>query len=157
MRDVLEQYHGSCAAYDEALIGGDAVLAAAVWRNLFGAGWGGVGGVAGKGAPKVGEVPKYGPNPNPMAVDPIQRKALKKGVKETEFFKTDQPVVDPLRMMDVPLYPTDPDMEFVPSLEKLVVFIRQELNRLERLPEENVLSGRPEKGSGSVTGFSKIE
>lgn len=158
MKDMLEQYHGSCAAYDEALIGGDTVLAAAIWRNLFGAGWGGLGGVKGKGAPKVGEVPKYGPNPNKMAIDPIQAKALKKGVKEEDIFTTDQPIMDPLRFKDsLPLYPEDPDLEFVQSLEKLVIYIRKEVNRLERLPEANVLSGRPEIGKSAVVGFSKIE
>jgi cytochrome b pre-mRNA-processing protein 3 len=49
MRDMLYQYHGANMGYDEGLISGsDAVLAAAVWRNLFGAGWGRMGGVKGK-------------------------------------------------------------------------------------------------------------
>lgn len=49
LRDMLYQYHGANMGYDEGLISGsDAVLAAAVWRNLFGAGWGRMGGVTGK-------------------------------------------------------------------------------------------------------------
>ena len=49
MRDQLYQYHGANMGYDEGLISGsDAVLAAAVWRNIFGAGWGRVGGITGK-------------------------------------------------------------------------------------------------------------
>ena len=39
-------------AFDEALINGDAELAAALWRNVFGAAWGeGMGGVTGSAAP----------------------------------------------------------------------------------------------------------
>lgn len=53
MQDLLSQHHGSIMAFDEALINGDAVLASALWRNLFGAAWGqGMGGVVGKAAPE---------------------------------------------------------------------------------------------------------
>ncbi|KAM0787582.1 hypothetical protein ACM66B_003652 [Microbotryomycetes sp. NB124-2] len=157
MNDMLEQYHGSCAAYDEGLVGGDAALAAAVWRNLFGAGWGGIGGVKGKRAPKVGEVPEVGPNPNPLAVDPVQKKVLKRGQKAEEVFKTDQPVVDPKFANVTPLYPEDPDLEFVPSLEKVVRFIRREVQRLERLPDSVVETGKPNRGPGSLVDFAKIQ
>lgn len=37
MKDLLLQWRGSVAAYDQALIAGDAVLAAALWRNMYGA------------------------------------------------------------------------------------------------------------------------
>lgn len=162
MKDMLEQYHGSCAAYDEGMIHGDTVLAAAIWRNIFGAGWGGIGGVKGKRAPKAGEVPKLGPNPNPFAVDPVQQKVLKKGAKAEDVFQTDEAIVDPKVGQattvagSTPLYPEDPDLEFVQSLEKLVVFIRKETQRLERLPDSVVLSGKPESGPGSLVDFSKI-
>lgn len=156
MKDMLEQYHGSCAAYDEGLISGDPVLAAAVWRNVFGGGWGGVGGVKGKRAPKAGEVPEIGPNPNPLAVDPVQKKVLKKGQKSEDVFTTDEPIVDPSRASFTPLYPDDPDLEFVPSLEKLVVYIRKEIQRLERLPDHVVMGGKPQTGPGSLIDFSKL-
>jgi cytochrome b pre-mRNA-processing protein 3 len=156
MKDMLEQYHGSCAAYDEGLISSDPVLAAAVWRNVFGGGWGGVGGVKGKRAPKAGEVPEIGPNPNPLAVDPVQKKVLKKGQKSEDVFTTDQPIVDPSRASFTPLYPDDPDLEFVPSLEKLVVYIRKEIQRLERLPDHVVMGGNPQTGPGSLVDFSKL-
>jgi len=35
LKDLFVQWRGVMAAYDEGLIKGDAVLAAAVWRNLF--------------------------------------------------------------------------------------------------------------------------
>ncbi|GAA5891243.1 hypothetical protein JCM5296_006874 [Sporobolomyces johnsonii] len=165
MKDMLEQYHGSCAAYDEGLVRGDAVLAAAVWRNVFGAGWGGVGGVKGKRAPKAGEAPKLGPNPlqveakaKELAVDPVQAKVLKKGAAPHDVFKTDEPIVDPavkFGSLD-PLYPEDPDLEFAQSLEKIVVYIRKEVQRLERLPDQVVIQGKPLTGKGSLVDFSRI-
>ncbi|KAI5481817.1 protein required for assembly of ubiquinol cytochrome-c reductase complex (cytochrome bc1 complex) [Pseudohyphozyma bogoriensis] len=180
MKDMLEQYRGSVAAYDEALVGGDAVLAAAVWRNLFGAGWGGMGGVKGKHAFKEGERPELSANPTlptpkpskaekqaaaaatstsssssatPLTVDPFQQKILKKNQAVTDVFNTDVPITDPSRLGREPLYPEHPDLEFVPSLEKIVVFIRAELHRLENLSDEVVVSGKPVSGSESLTGF----
>ncbi|GAA5982052.1 hypothetical protein JCM10908_004718 [Rhodotorula pacifica] len=180
MKDLLEQYHGACAAYDEGLIRGDAVLAAAVWRNLFGGGWGDVGGVKGKRAPKAGEAPKLGPNPiqversgqvdaaqsetastaatdASLLVDPMQAKLLKKGQSATDVFETDEPIVDPSRAEWSPLYPDDPDLEFAQSLEKLVVYIRKEIQRLERLSDNTVMQGKPDRGRGSLVDFSRIE
>lgn len=158
MKDLLEQYHGACAAYDEGLIAGDAALAAAIWRNLFGAGWGGVAGVKGKRAPKAGEVPTLGPNPNPFAVDPVQQKLLKKGQKTEDLFATDEPIVDArvAAVLAGARYPEDPELEFAQSLERIVIFVRKEINRLERLDEEAVLHGKPATGPGSLVDFSPI-
>ncbi|KAI9826346.1 MAG: Protein cbp3, mitochondrial [Thelocarpon impressellum] len=36
LKDLFVQYRGALAAYDEGLCKGDAVLAAAMWRNVFG-------------------------------------------------------------------------------------------------------------------------
>lgn len=160
MKDLLEQYHGSCAAYDEGLIAGDAALAAAVWRNLFGAGWGGVAGVKGKRAPRAGEVPALGPNKevDPFAVDPVQQKLLKKGQKSSDLFATDQPIVDPkvAAVLAGARYPEDPELEFAQSLERIVMFVRREVARLEGLSEEAVVHGRPATGPGSLVDFSPI-
>ncbi len=35
LKDLFIQWRGLLAAYDEGLVKGDAVLAAAVWRNIF--------------------------------------------------------------------------------------------------------------------------
>lgn len=193
MKDMLEQYHGSIAAYDEGLVRGDAVLAAALWRNMFGGGWGGVGGVKGKRAPKAGEIPKLGPNPiqveahptnttsspsappaettnvaepidksssttDNLSVDPIQAKLLKKGASASDLFTTDVPLVDPKTAAAIPLdplYPEDPDLEFVQSLEKIVRFVRKEVQRLERLPDSVVMQGLKD-GKGSLIEFTRI-
>jgi cytochrome b pre-mRNA-processing protein 3 len=37
LKDLFIQYRGAVAAYDEGLIKNDAVLATAVWRNIYGA------------------------------------------------------------------------------------------------------------------------
>lgn len=37
MKDLLLQWRGSVAAYDQALISEDSVMAAALWRNIYGA------------------------------------------------------------------------------------------------------------------------
>ncbi|KAF2196873.1 hypothetical protein GQ43DRAFT_475939 [Delitschia confertaspora ATCC 74209] len=37
LKDLFEQWRGTLLAYDEGLVKGDAMLAAAIWRNLFGA------------------------------------------------------------------------------------------------------------------------
>lgn len=159
MKDMLEQFHGACAAYDQALLSGDTVLAAAMWRNIFGGGWGGVGvKVKGKGQTKVGEIPKYGINPNPLAieVDPKKLKAAAKKAKKGPIYTTDQPNVDPTRASIIAQYPTEPDLEFIPSLEKMVIFVREEIQRLERLSDENVTSGFPNKGRQALIDFTKI-
>jgi len=36
LKDLFIQWRGSLAAYDEGVVKGDAVLAGAVWRNIFG-------------------------------------------------------------------------------------------------------------------------
>ncbi|GAA6062137.1 hypothetical protein JCM10212_003172 [Sporobolomyces blumeae] len=188
MKDLLEQYHGSIAAYDEGLVRGDAVLAAAVWRNMFGAGWGGIGGVKGKRAPKAGEAPKLGPNPlqveahpapssssaspsttpttppragdapSDLSVDPIQAKLLKKGADASSVFTTDVPLVDPKTAAAIPLdplYPEDPDLEFAQSLEKIVRWVRKEVQRLERLPDQVVMQGLKD-GKGALIDFTRF-
>ncbi|BGO91314.1 hypothetical protein NBRC10512_007052 [Rhodotorula toruloides] len=182
MKDLLEQYHGACAAYDEGLIRGDPVLAAAIWRNVFGAGWGAMGGVKGKRAPEPGVAPKLGPNPlaveedaatkgtktssasattsangtaSSLEVDPIQASILKKSQSPSDVFQTDEPLVDPRHAKWAPLYPEDPDLEFPQSLEQFVVFIRKEVHRLERLPDQVIMQGQPEQGEG-MTDFNRL-
>lgn len=175
MKDLLEQYHGACAAYDEGLIRGDPVLAAAIWRNVFGAGWGAMGGVKGKRAPEPGVAPKLGPNPlaveedaaqkrakagsapaaTSLEVDPIQASILKKSQSPSDVFQTDEPLVDPRHAKWTPLYPEDPELEFPQSLEQFVVFIRKEVHRLERLPDQVIMQGQPEQGQG-MTDFNRL-
>ena len=80
MQDLLSQHHGSIMAFDEALINGDAVLASALWRNLFGAAWGqGMGGVKGDKAPSP---------ENPLAavdVNEVELSAEERIEKEASF------------------------------------------------------------------------
>ncbi|SPO42192.1 related to CBP3 - mitochondrial protein required for assembly of cytochrome bc1 complex [Pseudozyma flocculosa] len=45
MRDMHQQHRGSILSFDEGLVGGDVRMAQALWRNIWGAGWGTVAGV----------------------------------------------------------------------------------------------------------------
>ncbi|EPQ28070.1 uncharacterized protein PFL1_04397 [Pseudozyma flocculosa PF-1] len=40
MRDMHQQHRGSILSFDEGLVGGDVRMAQALWRNIWGAGWG---------------------------------------------------------------------------------------------------------------------
>jgi len=35
LKDMFDQYRGAVLSYDQGLVEGDAVLAAAIWRNVF--------------------------------------------------------------------------------------------------------------------------
>lgn len=141
MRDMLQQYHGSVAAYDEGLIAGDAILAAAIWRNFFGGGWGTLEGVKGKKPPRLpdGSVPEAKNKENPQAVDP---ELVGQGEDSTRLEDGVSPLVRS-------------EAEFVFALERLVTFVRREVNRVENLPEENV---KRDGGVGdqNVAGFTRI-
>jgi len=158
---VLEQYRGAVTAFDEGLVTSDPVLAAAVWRNLFGAGWGSVAGVKGKRAPKAGEEPVLGPDVRATGsvfeTDAIQDR--NKGKKTV--FTNNEPIRDP----GVPLSGAGAggaggegkgregweEVEFVEHLERLVQFMRRETVRLERLSDDEVVHGLERmKGKGLV-------
>lgn len=146
MHTMLEQYNGAIAAYDQGLMENDAALAAALWRNLFGAGWGAVGGVKGKRAPRAGEAPALGPNPDPEGLKetPEQQKLKqKKSGKKGEEVVNDSPTIDPARASagHELRYPQDPDLEFPLALERLVLFIRKEVARMDKLSDEEVAKG----------------
>ena len=177
LRDMLYQYHGANLGYDEGLISGnDAILAAAIWRNLFGAGWGKMGGVKGKLNQDKG-VPAGQP-------EPIKEDG---SLASLNFDPSLPPTPDPI--MDVPngsggfhaggsgLVPqlparTPPDSglesiisreaRFALDLERLVHFIRSEVNRMERLSDEAVMRGMSmdrrtgDSLPGSLTDFCRI-
>jgi Ubiquinol-cytochrome C chaperone len=110
MRDMLHQYHGGVTALDQGIVSSDAVLAAAVWRNLFGAGWGAVGGVESTGRKR--------------------REGL-----STARGQAQGPDEATLR-----------EAEFAIVLERIVVWMRKEIARLDGLPDDSV---RLAKGEGT--------
>lgn len=184
LRDMLYQYHGANMGYDEGLISeSDAILAAAVWRNLFGAGWGKMGGVKGK-----------------LNQDNVHKDALSHGLPaedreknpllnvnlDAEHPPTPDPSLDISKQaggqhlggsgMVPPLPPYTPphlleqgwerieskEARFALNLERLVVWIRKEVNRMEKLPDEVVMNGIGVIGNpngsakGSLTDFGRI-
>lgn len=179
LRDMLYQYHGANLGYDEGLISdNDAILAAAIWRNLFGTGWGKMGGVKGKLNQDKG-VPAGQP-------EPIKEDGT---ISSLNFDPTLPPTPDP--SLDVshgsggfhaggsglipqlPKFtPPGPDFESIQSkdvryaldLERLVKFIRSEVRRMENLSDEAVMRGigmRGQTESGaptqnSLTDFTRI-
>jgi len=184
LRDMLYQYHGANMGYDEGLVSeNDAVLTAAVWRNIFGAGWGKMGGVKGK-----------------LNQDNVDKDALANGLTSED--KAENPLLNvnidanlpptPDPTMDIPnqagghhlggsgmvppLPPFTPphfkeqgldtieskEARFALNLERLVVWIRKEVNRMEKLSDEAVMNGAGVVGNaggsskGALTDFSRI-
>ncbi|KAG0144557.1 hypothetical protein CROQUDRAFT_672321 [Cronartium quercuum f. sp. fusiforme G11] len=116
MRTMLHQHYGAQTGLDWALVSeddSDAFLAAAVWRNIFGAEWGrGMGGV--KGLFKNG------------------------GGDETKEVE----------------YSFESDSRFPEQLERVVVFIRSELVRLNKISDEEI-TGSQGQGSRLIQ-FGKL-
>ena len=129
LKDLVEQYQGSVLAYDEGLVGSDAVLAAAIWRNIFGAGWGQ--GVAG--------VENYTPPPSNSRT-PSATALGKETITAFDEVDTSPPAVedtvsiDRNQLQDDLLYPV--------KLERLVRYLRKEVARLEALDDYDVMKGR---------------
>ena len=171
LRDQLYQYHGANMGYDEGLISeNDAVLAAAVWRNIFGAGWGRVGGIKGKlnqDKKNTGEAessststttnstldsalmsanldPSLPPNPSPAADIPNQAGGYHAGGSG---------MVPPLPAHNIPELEglVGKDARFAVNLERLVKWIRSEVNRMERLDDQVVMRALNMQGAASAT------
>lgn len=165
LRDQLYQYHGANMGYDEGLISeNDAVLAAAVWRNIFGAGWGRVGGIKGKlnqdkkDTSSAGQEsaldsalmsanldPSLPPNPSPAA-DAIPNQA-------GGYHAGGSGMVPPLPAHAVPELDGihSRDARFAINLERLVKWIRSEVNRMQRLDDQVVVRALNMQGAASNT------
>lgn len=131
MKDLHTQHRGSMIAYDEGLATNDVHLSGAVWRNVWGGGWGTIGGV--------------------------KRKTSVDRVKRGEQVPPDAPaevVLDPvLRAGDSPTgsAPLDDEtyteriaraeMLFPQHLERVTRWLRREIYRLGHLPDAAVIDG----------------
>lgn len=177
LRDMLYQYHGSNMGYDEGLISGnDAILAAAVWRNLFGAGWGEVAGVKGARAPR-GRAPETSESASSEASDSIAGLSLDPEHLPTPITSIDSGVEGGLHAGGSGLVPQLPlnvpqgspsesveltDARFALNLERIVHFIRKEVNRMQNISDEQLLYSRhidARSGAvvtGSLTDFTRI-
>ncbi|WFD02980.1 beta-ketoacyl-[acyl-carrier-protein] synthase II [Malassezia obtusa] len=127
LKDLHVQHRGSMVAYDEGLATDDVRLSGAVWRNVWGGGWGTIGGVKRKtpiDKTRRGEDPSEEGKPV-LAVD------------------KDDPGVAPV--------PVNSELEenralraevlFPQHLERVTRWLRREIYRLGHLPDQAVMDG----------------
>jgi cytochrome b pre-mRNA-processing protein 3 len=182
MKDMHTQHRGAILSMDEALaisargetdhekLGkADAILAAALWRNIWGAGgWGqGVGGV--KRKVKGVDRPDEKKANNKASSEAEEEEGLPELAQDTGIEisgrgayaiaaaqeKAQQRGFTPqsVEAKSETLLPAH-DLEFAVSLEKLVTYIRRELVRLGELSDEEIESGIV---AGSAKGEVKDE
>ncbi|SPC66246.1 related to CBP3 - mitochondrial protein required for assembly of cytochrome bc1 complex [Ustilago sp. UG-2017b] len=176
MRDMHMQHRGSILAYDEGLAGGDARLAQAMWRNIWGAGWGTVAGVKRKlaGVDKLAEGEKEDPegqpelardaatldpriasrpNASPYARAAAASLAAERGNADASTLppQADNPATMPAAVNILPaidpLTASHPELAFPHHLHRIVTFIRAESRRLANLSDREVMLGRVEPKS----------
>lgn len=150
LKDCLEQYHGSFLAYDEALVTkSDAVLAAALWRNVFAGAWAGSISAEGKRAPvghktlalteadleqQHADLKRLGISPNAAAQELSSSPPSSQGA-EAQSDQVAEANQDPLGVLVE-------HAQFAVSLEKLVHWVRREIQRLDQLPDSVVAAGK---------------
>lgn len=160
MRDMHMQQRGAILGLDEGLVASDARLAQAVWRNIWGAGWGTVAGVKRKldGVDKYDKDEKLddGTGKPELALDPA-------------FYATATATADANVDADA-LAHANPEMAFPIHLHRIVTFIRRETLRLANISDSDIMMGhlhapdahprsRSEeaaKGGASVATFTRI-
>jgi len=171
MRDMHMQQRGAVLSMDEALgKHSDAFLAAALWRNIWGGGWGVVGGVKRKlrgidRSDKPGNPKEYGAEEEEglpdLAVDltspalpaSVVKKPLHSNGPEEKLAH-----VPPPSNRAAPLIPAPHgDIEaliFAEHLAKTVEFVRIQLERLSELSDESLMHDSVGKKASQV--FTKI-
>ncbi|PWN48845.1 hypothetical protein IE53DRAFT_318649, partial [Violaceomyces palustris] len=157
MRDMHMQHRGSVLGLDEGLVGGDHRLAQAIWRNVWGAGWGTVAGVKRKleGVDRNAEGEKDDPEGEPelardlasfdpelekrTATSPYARAAATRRAEEmANKFKQS---VSPPTSTDAATFDSLPEMTFPIHLLRVTKFIRRETNRLAELSDDEIRMG----------------
>ena len=142
MRDLHQQQRGSVLGFDEGLAHSesDARLAAALWRNVWGQGWGVVGGVkrkvTGIDRTNKGEDPREEGSPE-LARD---RAAPVRADAEPELVLGGPP--SPL--------------EFPEHLQRLVQFVRSETHRRAQWSDADLRQGK-QAGAVSLGHFENVE
>ena len=186
MRDMHMQHRGSILGYDEGLATNDATLAQALWRNIWGAGWGTVAGVKRKlagvdklaegekddpeGAPELARDastldPRIATRPNASAYARAASASLAaeraNADPSTLPPKADNPATMPaipniLPAID-PLAAAHPELAFPHHLHRIVTFIRAESHRLANLSDREIMLGRVEPKSPAAVGSRSEE
>lgn len=181
MRDMHMQHRGSVLGYDEGLATGDAMLAQALWRNIWGAGWGTVAGVKRKlaGIDKLAEGEKEDPegqpelardaatinpqiasgrNASPYARAASASLAADRANAESSTLPPpgDNPATMPAALNILPaldpLAASHPELAFPHHLHRIVTFIRAESHRLANLSDREIMLGRVEPKSAASAG-----
>lgn len=162
MRDMHQQHRGAILGYDEGLIGGDARLAQAVWRNIWGAGWGTVAGVKRKlaGIDKTVEGEKDTGDMPELARD--------LGIKTKPQSSASASHANAPTPLDT-LAASNPELAYPQHLYRIVHFIRKESHRLANISDKDVMLGTTEsrapapsrseeaaKASPSIANFSRL-
>lgn len=144
LKDCLEQYHGSFLAYDEALVTkSDAVLAAALWRNVFAGAWAGSISAEGKRAPVGHKTLALTEADLEQQHAELKRLGLSPAAAQQQVSPSEaQPQSDQVEANQDPLGVLVEHAQFAVSLEKLVHWVRREIQRLDQLPDSVVAAGK---------------
>ncbi|WFD29132.1 beta-ketoacyl-[acyl-carrier-protein] synthase II [Malassezia sp. CBS 17886] len=130
LRDLHLQHRGSMIAYDEGLATDDVRLSAAVWRNVWGGGWGSIAGVK-RRAPIFGTRKK----------DLDQAAEQESGPAELIFDKDAAPSNDPEDSDALDDRVARAEILFPQHLERVTRWLRRELYRLGHLPDATITDG----------------
>jgi len=135
MKILLHQHRGFQTVLDYAisrepqLNQTDQFLAGVIWRNLFGAAWGkGMGGVKGIFDSKE-EPPVTSSQSSPSTTTSLE---------------------------DEQEHSLENDVKFPEILERLVIFIRKELVRLDQVSDKTIITGQTSTDQPGLTQFNKI-
>lgn len=152
MRDMHMQHRGAVLGLDEGLASNDVRLAQALWRNVWGAGWGNVAGVKRKvrgidksvkgedelheGAPELAQ----DRGALPAGASPYARAAAAEATiaSGAEPSSPSAPTATPTD----PQAATHPELAFPIHLARVVRFIRAETFRLANIPDQEIVLGR---------------
>lgn len=153
MKILLHQHRGFQTVLDWAishqpeLNQSDQFLAGVIWRNLFGAAWGrGMGGVKGifdsNEEPSVNSTTPHQLSPStPSASPPSSPSSTTAAIDDGEPEQS---------------HSLENDLKFPQTLERLVIFIRKELVRLDQVSDKTIITGQTSVDQPGLTQFNKI-
>jgi cytochrome b pre-mRNA-processing protein 3 len=141
MRDLHQQQRGSVLGFDEGLAHSesDARLAAALWRNVWGQGWGVVGGVKRK---------VTGIDRTNKGEDPSEEGSPELARDRAAPVRAD---AEPELVLGSPPSP----LEFPEHLQRLVQFVRSETHRRAQWSDADVRQGK-QAGAVSLGRFEEV-
>ncbi|CEH13214.1 Ubiquinol cytochrome c reductase assembly protein CBP3 [Ceraceosorus bombacis] len=156
MRDLHVQHRGAVLGFDEGLAqtDTDAALAAAIWRNIWGQGWGSIGGVKRKvkgidHTPKGEDASEEGDAV--LAKDSGAPLAGPYGQAAAQLAASSAPAsgsVAPSNSAESPTISVHADitLEYPIHLAKVTEYVRRETARLAHLSDHEVMIGRAANG-----------